>query len=196
MTMRRFLCGSIIVAGALLAQSCSTFQLTQEPFTPKGKKLAVIAGLTNPSSLDAAQALAHELSTASQFQVMPQKQVAQAIPNYPQLIKGPYHSAYFEIDVDYAKTDLERVKQIHKHLGTDYLYVLWAPTVTTNGQKSWVTKDYAMMQVIAQLYEFPGGKEVGHGSYMMRLDPDKKEIVRDDLQRVTHELAGKTKMLK
>ena len=35
-------------------------------------------------------------------------QVAQAIPNYPQLVKGPYKSAYFEIDVDYAKTDMIR----------------------------------------------------------------------------------------
>lgn len=91
--------------------------------------------------------------------------------------------------MDYAKTDLDRVKQLQKTLGTDYLYILWAPSVTTNGQKSLATKDYSMMQVIAQLYEFPGAREVGHGTYMMRVDPDKKEIVRDDLQRVTKELA-------
>ncbi|WP_145976222.1 hypothetical protein [Nitrospira moscoviensis] len=194
--MRKQYLWAMMLATALFAQGCATFQLTQEPFTPKGKKLAVIAGLTNPSSLDAAQALAYELTTTSQFQVMPQKQVAQAIPNYPQLIKGPYNSAYFEIDVDYAKTDVERVKQLHKNLGTDYLYVLWAPTVTTNGQKSWFTKDYAMMKVVAQLYEFPGGKEVGHGTYMMRVDPGKNQIVRDDLQRVTKELAEKTHMVK
>jgi hypothetical protein len=81
-------------------------------------------------------------------------------------------------------------------LQTDYLYVLWAPSVTTNGQKSWFTKDYSIMQVIAQLYEFPGSREVGHGSYRMRIDPDKNEIVRDDLQHVTKELAEKTHMLK
>ena len=194
--MRKQYLWAMMLVGALFAQGCSTFQLTQEPFTPKGKKLAVVAGLTNPSSLDAAQALAHELSVASQFQVMPQKQVAQAIPNYPQLIKGPYNSAYFEIDIDYAKTDVERVKQLHKNVGTDYLYVLWAPTVTTTGQKSLFTKDYAMMKVVAQLYEFPGAREVGHGTYMMRVDSDKNQIVRDDLQRVMKELAEKTHMLK
>ena len=187
---------AIILTSALLVQGCSTFQLTHEPFVPKGKKLAVIAGLTNPSSLEAAHALADELVNVSQFQVMPHKQVAQAIPNYPQLIKGPYTSAYFEIDVDYGKTDLERVKQLQKNLGTDYLYVLWAPSVTTNSQKSLFTKDYSIMQVIAQLYEFPGGTEIGHGKYMMRVDDEKKEIVRDDLQRVTQELAQKTRMLK
>jgi len=184
------------LTGALFVQGCSTFQLTDEPFSPKGKRLAVIAGLTNPSSLEAAQALADELGKTSQFQVISQKQVAQAIPHYPQLIKGPYKSAYFEIDVDYTKTDLDLVKQLHKNLQTDYLYVLWAPSVTTNGQKSWFTKDYSIMQVIAQLYELPGSREVGHGSYRMRIDPDKKEIVRDDLQHVTEELARKTHMLK
>ena len=194
--MRQRYLWMMMLTGALLVQGCSTFQLTQEPFTPKGKRLAVIAGLTNPSSLEAAQAFADELGKASQFQVISQKQVAQAIPHYPQLIKGPYNSAYFEIDIDYTKTDLDRVKQLHKSLQTDYLYVLWAPSVTTNGQKSWFTKDYSIMQVIAQLYEFPGSREVGHGSYRIRIDQDKNEIVRDDLQHVTKELAEKTHMLK
>ena len=194
--MRQRYLWMMMLTGALLVQGCSTFQLTDEPFTPKGKRLAVIAGLTNPSSLEAAQAFADELGKASQFQVISQKQVAQAIPHYPQLIKGPYNSAYFEIDIDYTKTDLDRVKQLHKSLQTDYLYVLWAPSVTTNGQKSWFTKDYSIMQVIAQLYEFPGSREVGHGSYRIRIDPDKNEIVRDDLQHVTKELAEKTHMLK
>ena len=194
--MRQRYLWMMMLTGALLVQGCSTFQLTDEPFTPKGKRLAVIAGLTNPSSLEAAQAFADELGKASQFQVISQKQVAQAIPHYPQLIKGPYNSAYFEIDIDYTKTDLDRVKQLHKSLQTDYLYVLWAPSVTTNGQKSWFTKDYSIMQVIAQLYEFPSSREVGHGSYRIRIDPDKNEIVRDDLQHVTKELAEKTHMLK
>jgi hypothetical protein len=68
--------------------------------------------------------------------------------------------------------------------------------VTTTGQKSLFTKDYAMMKVVAQLYEFPGAREVGHGTYMMRVDSDKNQIVRDDLQRVMKELAEKTHMLK
>ena len=181
LTQQAQLAAIVLAGAALVLEGCSTFQLTEAPFKPKGKRLAVIAGLTNSSSLQAAQALADELARASQFQIMPQKQVSQAIPNYPQLIKGPYNSAYFEIDVDYAKTDLDRVKQLHKNLGTDYLYVLWAPSVTSNGQRSLFSKPYSTMQVIAQLYEFPGGKEVGHGSYMMRINGEKNEIVRDDL---------------
>ena len=193
---QRYFWSLILVGAVLILEGCSTFQLTDEPFTPKGTKLAVIAGLTNPSSLQAAHDLADELGKTSQFQIAPQTQVAQAVPNYPQLIKGPYNSAYFEIDVDYAKTDLAQVRQLQKHLGTDYLYVLWAPSVTSNGQKSFFFKNYSYMQVIAQLFEFPGGKEVGHGTYMVRVDDEKKEIVSDDMQRVTKELAEKTHMLK
>src|SRR5574341_2654745 len=105
----------LAIGVALLISGCTTFQLTEEPFQPKGKKLAVIAGLTNPSSLQAAQALADELGKTSRFQVLSQKQIAQAIPNYPQLVKGPYKSAYFEIDVDYGRTDLARVKELQQH---------------------------------------------------------------------------------
>ena len=189
-------CSAMMVAcAAMLLAGCSTFQLTQEPFAPKGKRVAVISGLTNPASLEAAHAFADELRKASQFQVMPQKQVVKAIPDYPQLIKGPYNSAYFEIDVDYAKTDVGRVKELQKNLETDYLYVLWSPSVTS-GPKSLFTKSYSIMQVIAQLYEFPGGKEVGRGFYKVRVDPENNEIVRDDMQRATQELAEKTCMRK
>jgi hypothetical protein len=175
---------------------CATFHLTQDPFQPKGKKLAVIAGLTNPSSLYAAQALADELGKTSRFQVLSQKQVAQAIPNYPQLVKGPYKSAYFEIDVDYGKTDLARVKELQQHLGVDYLYVLWAPATVSHGGSTFFFKNYPIMQIVAQLFESPGGKEVGRSQYAIRVDDETHEVLRDDMQRVAQELAEKTHTLK
>lgn len=195
--MRRLIIqgGFWIVAG-LFCAGCTTFELTDHAFQPKGKKLAVVAGMTNAGSLKAADVFTHELSKTSQYQVMPQTQVAKAIPNYPQLIKGPYDSAYFEIDINYARTDLARVKGIHKHVGTDYLYVLWAPSTASNGGKRWLFTNYAVMQVIAQLFEFPGGREVGHGKYMIRINDDKKEMVVDDMQRVAKEMAEKTRMRK
>jgi hypothetical protein len=137
-----------------------------------------------------------ESGKASRFQLVPQKQVAQAIPNYPQLIKGPYDSAYFEIDVNYARTDVAKVKEVQKHVRADYLYVLWAPATTVNAQKSWFSNNYAVVRVIAQLFEFPGGREVGHGAYMIRINDDKKEMVRDYMQQVAEEFAKKTLMPK
>lgn len=186
----------LAIGVALLISGCATFHLTQDPFQPKGKKLAVIAGLTNPSSLYAAQALADELGKASRFQVLSQKQVAQAIPNYPQLVKGPYKSAYFEIDVDYGKTDLARVKELQQHLGVDYLYVLWAPTTVSHGGSTFFFKNYPIMQIVAQLFESPGGKEVGRSQYAIRVDDETHEVLRDDMQRVAQELAEKTHTLK
>jgi hypothetical protein len=181
---------------ALLISGCATFHLTQEPFQPKGKKLAVIAGLTNPSSLKAAQALADELGKTSRFQVLSQMQVAQAIPNYPQLVKGPYKSAYFEIDVDYGRTDLARVKELQQHLGVDYVYVLWAPATVSHGGSSFFFKNYPITQVVAQLFESPVGKEVGRSQYAIRVDDETHEVLRDDMQRVARELAEKTHTLK
>lgn len=181
---------------ALLLSGCATFHLTQDPFQPKGKKLAVIAGLTNPSSLQIAQALGDELGKTSQFQVLSQRQVAQAIPNYPQLVKGPYKSAYFEIDVDYGRTDLARVKELQQHLGVDYVYVLWAPATVSHGGSTFFSKNYPVTQIVAQLFESPGGKEVGRSQYAVRVDDQTHEVLRDDMRRVAQELAEKTRTVK
>jgi hypothetical protein len=181
---------------ALILSGCATFHLTQEPFQPKGKRLAVIAGLTNPSSLLIARALGDELGKASLFQVLPQKQVAQAIPNYPQLVKGPYKSAYFEIDVDYDNTDVARVKELQRHLGVDYVYVLWAPATVSHGGSTWFSKNYPVTQIVAQLFESPGGKEVGRSRYAVRVDDQTNEALPDDIRQVALELAEKTHTLK
>jgi hypothetical protein len=196
MTLRHTSWLGLAVILTLWVSGCATFHLTQEPFQPKGKKLAVLAGLTNPSSLQAAQALADAIGQTSQFQVMPQKHISQVLPNYPQLIKGPYTSAYFEIDVDYDKTDVGRVKEIQKQLGTEYLYVLWAPTSVQSGGKGLFFKNYPLMHIVAQVFEFPGGKEIGRGKYMIRVDDDHNELMRDDLARVAREFAEKTHMPK
>jgi len=187
--------GTII--GLIVALSgCSTFHLTQEPFQPKGKKLAVIAGMTNDSSLSIAKSLSDELGQTSMFQVLSQKQVAQAIPNYPQLVKGPYKSAYFEIDVDYAKTDMARVKELQQHLGVDYVYVLWAPATVSHGNSGWFSKHYLVTQIVAQLFESPGGKEVGRGQYAVRVDDQTPQVLSDDMRRVALALGETTQTLK
>ncbi|HEY7533291.1 MAG TPA: hypothetical protein VH681_10985 [Nitrospiraceae bacterium] len=194
---RTFLSKSWLAIGVvLLFSGCATFHLTHEPFQPKGKKLAVIAGMTNPGSLRAAQALTNEIGRTSHFQVLSQKQVAQAIPNYPQLVKGPYKSAYFEIDVDYDKTDLTRVKELQQHLGVDYLYVLWAPATVSRGGSSLFFKNYPITQIVAQLFESPSSKEVGRSQYAVRVDDETHDILRDDMQRVAREFAEKTRTLK
>jgi hypothetical protein len=187
---------SCVIAIGLVLGGCATFHLTQEPFQPKGNKLAVISGLTNPSSLSVAQALSEELAKTSRFQVLSQKQVLKAIPNYPQLVKGPYKSAYFEIDVDYSNTDMGRVKELQQHLAVDYVYVLWAPATVSQGGSTWLSKSYSMTQIVAQLFESPAGKEVGRSRYAVRVDDQTHQILSEDVHRVAMELAEKTLTLK
>ena len=182
--------------GLLLLSGCATFQLTQEPFQPKGKKLAVIAGMTNPSSLIIAESLGDELGKTSLFQVLSQKQIAQAIPDYPQLVKGPYRSAYFEIDVDYAKTDVARVKELQRYLAVDYVYILWAPSTVSHGSSGWFSKNYAVTHIMAQVFESPGGKEVARSQFAVHMDDQTHQVVPDDVRRVALEMAEKTHTLK
>jgi hypothetical protein len=185
-----------VIGLLLLVGGCATFHLTEEPFQPRGKTLAVISGLTNASSLTLAETLSRELGKASRFQVFSQKQIAQAIPNYPQFVKGPYKSAYFDIDVDYARTDLVRVKALQEHLGADYVYVLWAPATTSHGGSSLLFKQYPVTHVVAQLFESPGGKEVGRSHYAVRIDDQTHQALPDDMRLVAQELAEKTHTLK
>jgi hypothetical protein len=140
--------------------------------------------------------LGDELGKASRFQVLSQAQIAQAIPNYPQLVKGPYKSAYFEIDVDYAKTDIARVKELQQHLRVDYLYVLWAPATVSHGNASLFSKHYLVTQIVAQVFESPGGKEVGRSQYAVRVDEQTHQVFSDDLRRVVQEFAEKTHTVK
>src|SRR5262249_19664887 len=118
----------MLIVATLCLSGCATFQLIHEPSRFNGKKLAVVPGLTNPSSLQASQPLAEEVEGAGGYQFLPKNQSVKAIPNYPKLTKGQYTSANFEIDEDYGKTDVGRVRELQKHLGVDYLYILWAPT--------------------------------------------------------------------
>ena len=192
----RIVWAGLMICLAIASGGCSTFHLTQEPFQPKGKTLAVISGLTNAGSLTVAQALGDELGKASRFQVLSQKQIAQAIANYPLLVKGPYKSAYFEIDVDYGKTDMARVKELQQHLRVDYLYVLWAPATVSRGNSSLFSKPYLVTQIVAQLFESPDGKEVGRSQYAVRVDDQTHQVLSDDLQRVAREFAEKTHTLK
>ena len=127
--------------------------------------------------------------------MLSQQQVAQAIPHYPQMVKGPYKSAYFEIDVDYGKTDMARVKELQQHLGVDYLYVLWAPATVSHGGSTFFSKNYPVTQIVAQLFESPG-KEVGRSQYGVRVDDQTHQILTDDMHRVAEELAQKTHTVK
>jgi len=112
---------------------CHTFKLTTQNFQPKGKRLAIISGLENDTNMMLAHYMSEAFVQYSTFEIIPQERIAKLVKGYPYDIKGPYSSAYMEIDFDFSLTDVEQLHRIQKKLGADYLYVLWSPiTISHN----------------------------------------------------------------
>jgi hypothetical protein len=200
--MARYKRSIIFLLLPLFLSACSGFNLVDSNFKPKGKTLAVISGLNNDPNLLAAQHMTDALRKNSRFQVMSQKQVAQSVANYPQNIKGPYKSAYFQIDTDYSNTDIKRIRQIQQQLGVDYLYVMWTPSATITNDKIYT------YNIITQLFEGPSSKEVGNGMFGATAgktdcclvpkpgDQDKANAIKDTTEYVAKQIAEKTGMQK
>lgn len=192
----------VLVLVIFLSACFSTFTPLNSDFRPKGKTLAVIAGLDNQANLAAAQYMTEALKKNSRFQVMPQKQVAQSLSGYPTPVQGPYKSAYFEIEVDYSKTDTKKIKAIQQKLGVDYVYVLWTPSETVYNEK------IHQLHIIAQMFESPNAKEVGNGKFGATAgrtdcclvpapgDKEKADALKDMAEYVSKEIAEKTGMQK
>jgi hypothetical protein len=183
----RLACAAVL---ALVLGGCFTsFQLVDGNFTPKGRSIAVLAGVPEEDNAAIAALVADELRKQSRYQVMSQAQIARALKPYPQLIKGPYRSAYFEVDVDWSLTDKQKLAAMQRSLGVDYVYVIWAPTATSSGGKS------TNLHLVAQLFEFPGAKEVGHGAFQFHIQKDDATNLKQGAEKVAHQLAEKTGML-
>lgn len=190
----------LFIVLSLFVGACSAFNLVDQNFRPKGKTLAVISGLNSDANLLTAQYMTDALRKNSRFQVVSQKQVAQSLPNYPQSIKGPYRSAYFEIEKDYSNTDMKKIRQIQQQLGVDYLYVMWTPTATVLNDK------IHTLHIIAQLFEGPSSREVGNGIFGATAgktdcclvpkpgDEDKAKAIKDTTEYVAKQIAAKTGM--
>lgn len=187
----------------LFLTACSSFTPLIPDFQAKGKSLAVISGLQDGDNLLLAHYMTEALAQNSRYQVMSQKKIAALERDYPYTIQGPYTSAYFEADLDYTQTDVEKIKRLQKKLGVDYLYVLWTPTsVTHNGSMNSIL-------VLGQLFEFPGAREVGRAEFssnsigkscLVFQGPIKEDDIVLGMQRSTEytskELARETGMAK
>ncbi len=188
----------LFVLPLVLGGCMSVFNPVNGDFKPKGKTLAVIAGLDNEQNVMMAQAMTEALKKNTRFQVLSQKQVKQAVPGYPDDIQGPWKTAYFEIEVDWAKTDMKKVRHIQQQLGVDYLYVLWTPSSTVYNGK------IHSLNVVTQMFE--PGKEVANGRFNSVAgrtdcclvpapnDKDKADAVKDTADYVSKEIGQKTGM--
>ncbi len=176
---------------ALAASGCfNAFNVLDGNFKPKGRSIAVLAGVPEEANLAVAALVTEELRKQSRYRVMSQAQIAEAVKPYPQLIKGPYRSAYFEVDVDWSLTDKQKLAAMQRSLGVDYLYVMWAPTAV-----SWGSNKGANLHLVAQLFEFPGAKEVGQGAFLLYISKDDTTSLKQGAEKVARQLAEKTGML-
>ncbi len=175
---------------ALAASGCfNAFYVLDDNYKPKGRSIAVLAGVPEDANLAVAALVTDELRKQSRYRVMSQAQIAEAVKPYPQAIKGPYRSAYFEIDVDWKLTDKQKLAALQRSLGVDYLYVMWAPTAVSSGGKA------SSLHLVAQLFEFPGAKEVGQGAFQLYFSKDDASNLKQGAEKVARQLAEKTGML-
>lgn len=194
---------AVLLSAALTTGCISTFTLKEQDYRPKGKTLAVISGLDSEANLAMAHGMTEALRKHTRFQVLSQKQVAQAVAGYPQKIRGPYRSAYFDIEADYGHTDRKKVQEVQRKAGADYLYIVWAPTATvTQGT-------IHQLHIIAQMFEGPEAREIGNGRFSATAgrvggcclvpaptDEDRGDAVRDTADYVAKEIGEKLGMLK
>ena len=190
----------LVILTSVIAGCISAFDPVGSDVRFKPKSLAVVAGLDVEQNVQLAQAMSESLRKYTRFQVMPHKQAAQKIAGYPVKIQGPWKSAYFEIEVDYTKTDMKKVWSIQQQLGVDYLYVLWTPSETVYNRK------IHSLNVIGQMFE--NGKEVGNGRFNATAgktdcclvpapgDKEKTDAIRDTADLVARQIGDRTGTLK
>jgi len=190
----------LVILSSVIAGCISAFDPVNSDVKFKPKSLAVVAGLDVEQNVQLAQAMSESLRKYTRFQVIPHKQAAQKIAGYPVKIQGPWKSAYFEIEVDYSKTDMKKVRSIQQQLGVDYLYVLWTPSETVYNRK------IHSLNVIGQMFE--NGKEVGNGRFNATagktdccLVPapdakDKADAMKDTADLVARQIGERTGTLK
>lgn len=208
----RCLAASLVLAvltGCVGMVSGIIFSPTSGDIQASGKTLAIVAGIDNDMTIAVVDSMAAAFSRNSTFKVLPARHTAQRIPGYPQQIKGPYNSAYLSVGIDFSKTDIKKVREIMKSVGTDYVYIIWVPTGSTRtasvqgGGTSGEGKQY---HAVAQLFKGPDAKVAGQGRFdvtAVRYIPGAKvsaehmrEAVENTTDTVSSVIAGKTGTLK
>lgn len=182
----------IVILFTFIPSCINTFTLKYPDYKPKGNSIAIISGLNKEVNLYLATVLTDSLKEVSTFRVLSQKEIINRFSEYPVNIKGPYTASYFDIDYDYSKTDVEEIKKIQKKLGVDYIYAMWVPSSTT------FQNSVIHYYVIFQLFEFPGGREIANGQYVIRefKTEDSGKEVKELMDIVAREMATEMGKLK
>jgi len=158
-----------VLAGCVSMFSGLIFSPVNGDIQASGKTLAIVAATGNDMTIAIADSMAEAFSRNSTFKVLPAKQTAQRIPGYPQQIKGPYNSAFVTIDIDFTKTDIKKVREIMKKVGTDYAYVIWIPvgsSRTASADGAATSGEGKQWHAVAQMFKGPDARVVGQDGSM------------------------------
>ncbi len=178
-----------VLASSGCAHYTVDFGLMDDKFKPKGTSIAVISGTKEPGNVALAKLVSDSLRKKSRYQVASQSQISQAMGSYPQTIKGPYKSAYYFIDTDWELGDRQKIANIHRARGVDYLYVIWAPIeVSSNGS------NVSSMPAVAQLFEQPNSKEVAQSTMGLIVGDEGNVYLKEGVEEITRQLAEQTNM--
>ncbi len=197
---RAVVLATAVVLMLLAGCAWSPFSLVNGKTELKGRSIAVIAGLDNDPNIAMARAMTEALGRHTRFKVMSAKQVESTLKGYPSDIRGPWKSAYFDIEIDYSKSDTKKIRAIQQQLGVDYVYVLWTPSETVYNEK------IHSLNVISQMFD--SGKEVGNGRFNAVAgktdcclvpppnDKDRADAIKETSEYGAKEIGEKTGMLK
>jgi hypothetical protein len=193
----------IFTLSAFMSGCISFFQLKEQNVNAEGSSIAVISGINNEANLSLAMILTDALQKHTKFKVMPQMEIRDRYPLYPVYIRGPWKLAYSQIDADYTKTDMNRIRDIQKKAGTRFVFAVWSPIiqsqVMTQSNSSW-RMQIDKMSVITQLLEFPRETTVGYGKFeILKYEgytgqKSKKEVMEQYCEALAKEMARKLKM--
>lgn len=151
-----------VIAFSLLFGCVTIFKPVADISNVKGDTLAVISGLNDEDNVFYADKLSQHIAKKSNFKVLTLSEIKAKWNDYPYNIRGPYNTAYFEIDPNYSKTDIERLKIIQKKLNVDNIFVVWTPVHRLNTS---VGADAYETFLIGQFFSFPGPIEIGRSNF-------------------------------
>ena len=178
-----------VLASSGCAHYSVDFSLKDSKFKPKGTSIAIISGTKEPQNVALAKLVSDALRKKSRYQVASPAQITKAVEPYPLTIKGPYKSAYFYIDTDWDLGDRQKIANIHRSLGVDYLYVIWAPiTISSNGNP------ISSMPAVAQLFEQPNAKEVAQMTVGLFVGDEGNVFLKEGVEEITRQMAEQTNM--
>ena len=180
--VKHFVSVTVLLTFAACGSTNFPFNPIDKNKTYKPTTIAIISGGEQDAHVKLAEFITKELSERSSFKVMPQKEIAKRIPDYP-----PTVAMRTDIKEDdekpvwFSPSEKAKLGAIQAKLKVDYIFVVWnrfVRRVTVSGQYGGgTTTDY--VYPAGNLIEYPGGKVVASTMSVAGSDLSPMALFRD-----------------